>query len=368
MSENATRSLDDVLAEMAIPGADPVAVSDYALGLIATRSRRRRVAGGVAAMLLVAATTVVAVTGNSEPGTDEVVSPGDSVTTTEVPATSRDKSNTTTPGATTSATTVPTTTDPSATTTPAGLGPVPTVVAQPPPHVTATTVPAAAPTIVVGQPGSGTLSVASGAAGQMLDLVFEFDDADGPGGTPAVSIATDEPGTPPLPENMTGPSGECEGGPGTSVRLRDRVQFASTGSRTVRVALKYCDGPVRVFNTTVQVNGPTFGDSAGWAVMAEVPATAKPLEQSHWEFLGDDGRVLRVDPPAGFVVHDLGTQGGTKVVGVVIVLPAGTVGNPTVGSLVLTSSASRYTGRVDSSSTPDGSATRVPMAPSDTAG
>lgn len=359
MNDEATRSLDDVLAEMAVSGTDPAPVGEHAMELIARRSRRLRIVGGSAAMLVVAATTVIAVTGNHEPGTDEVVSPADPVTTTEAPATSRHKSTTTAPASTTPLSTVPATTS---TTTPAGLSPTPSPVASSPPPTTATTAPTVPPSTVAEQPGSGTLTVSSGAAGDMLDLVFEFDDPDGPGGNPSISVATDEPGTPPLPQDMTGPPGGCDAGPGTTVRLRDRVQFASTGSRTVRIALKYCAGPVRVFNTTVQVSDPNFGDGGGRAVMAELPGPARPLERSRWEFLADDGRVLRVDPPSGSVVHDLGSQGGSPVLGVVVVLPAGTTGSPTVGNLVLISGGVRYSGRVDSPPGPGGSATRVPMA------
>lgn len=363
MNERATPSLDDVLARITVRGTDPDIVSDYAMGLIAVRSKRRRMVGGTAAVLVVAATTAFAVMGNSGPNTDEVVTPADSATSTVKPAGSDKVSATTTPALTVPSTTVAIVAAPTVATTTPGVIPLPTI--PPPAPAPAPKIPVTpVPTIPVDRPGSGTLVVASGTAGELLELTFEFSDPDGPGGNPTISLSTDEPGTPLLPTDMTGPQGDCNGGSGTVARLHDRVQFASVGRRIVSVAVKYCEGPQRVFHTSVDVETPQFGDGdgAGWAVMAEIPDIGRALEYARWEFLADDGRVLRVDPPVEAVLHDLGSQNGFSNRGVVIVLPASTRHDPTTGKLLLTSDGTRYVGRVDPPSVPGGPATRVPMA------
>ena len=67
------RTLDDVLAEVAVPGTDPEAVSEYVNGALIARRRRSRLAGVAAVLLaLVFGGTVLALTGSEEP--DEVVS------------------------------------------------------------------------------------------------------------------------------------------------------------------------------------------------------------------------------------------------------------------------------------------------------
>lgn len=339
MNERATPTLDEVLAHTAVRGTDPGAVCDYAMGLIAARSRRRRMAGGAAAVLAVMATTGFAVMGNSGPATDEVVTPVDSVTTTEAPARSQEESATTAPVSTVPATTIPVLTVPAVPTTTAGIHPPLTITPAAPSAVPAPPI----PTAPVDRPGTGTLVVSSGVAGELLDLRFQFDDPDGPGVAPFMWIHTDEPGTV-VPEVETGGAGSCSGGPGTTGRLHEPVQFASTGQRRVWVTVKYCNSLASVFSTTVDVAAPKFGDGPGRAVMAAVPGADETLAGATWQFRTDGGETLAVGPADDEITQQLEPVAGFQVRGVVIVLPAATA-----GELVLTTSGPdprTYTGEV----------------------
>jgi hypothetical protein len=277
--------------------------------------------------------------GKSGPATDEVVTPADPVTSTEAPARSQEKSATTAPASTVPSTTIAVITVPAVTTTTTGLLPPLTITPPPPSAAPVTPV----PTIPVDRPGSGSLAVSSGVAGELLDLRFEFNDPDGPGTSPAMWIHSDEPGTL-EPEVQTAIAGSCSGGPGTTGRLHEPVQFASTGLRRVWVTVKYCNALPSVFSTTVDVAAPKFGDRPGRAVMAAVPAADETLAGGTWQFRTDGGETLAVGPADDGHTHKLEPVAGFQARGVVIVLPAGTA-----GELVLTTSGPdprTYTGNV----------------------
>jgi hypothetical protein len=176
-----------------------------------------------------------------------------------------------------------------------------------------------------------------------LDLRFEFDDPDGPGVAPVMWVHTDEPGiAKPAVEPVVG--GSCGGGPGTTGRLHEPVQFASEGLRRVWVTVKYCNAIASVFSTTVDVAAPKFGDGPGRAVMAAVPGSLETLKGGRWQLRTDGGETLVVGPADDDYTHQLEPVSGFQALGVVIVLPAATA-----GELTLTTSgpdARTYTGDV----------------------
>lgn len=350
----ATPSLDEVLERMAVRDVDPEAATEFAMGVVAARLKRRRVVLGAGAVTALVASVTLALLTTRGPNPDEVVTPADARTTTTEAPNARKAPRSSTTSTTTPATSAPIITNAAPTTT--AVQPTITL-AAPPTTVPATDpAPSTAPTTALDRPGSGTLEVASGAAGELLDLRFEFTDPDGPGGAPSIAVSTDEPGTPRLTGSPQGPSGACGGGSGSTATLHDRVQFASTGARTVSVAVKYCDGPARVFNTTVTVTPPRFGDGQGRAVMAELPDIGPALADGAWSFRPDSGSPVALTPPGGDLSHDLGSRGGYSLRGVVLVLPAGTP-----GAVKFEVDGARYTGTVTAAVDPGGVATRVTM-------
>lgn len=357
MNERATPSLDDVLARIAVRGTDPEAVIDYTMGLIARRSRRRRALGGAAVVLAVIAITASAVMGNSDQRRDEVVTPANSVTSTMKPAGSDETLTTTSQASMVTNTTLALVTAPTMTTTVTTATPVPTIAAPP---VAATPPPNGPQSIPADRPGSGVLVVNAGAAGELLDLRFEFNDPDGPGVSPVMWIHTDEPGTV-EPRVEQGTADSCSGGPGTHGKLHEPVQFASTGLRRVWVTVKYCNALPSVFSTSVDVAAPRFGDLPGRAVMAELPGDHQTYKGDRWQFHTDGGETLTLVTPTDGHSQVLEPVAGFQLRGVVIVLPAASE-----GELALTTGGPAprtYTGRV--AATESGrAATRVRMTPS----
>ncbi len=357
--------LDEVLSRLSVGDGDPGVVGEYAMGLIAARTRRRRTIAGIAAILVLAAgATALTIGGTDDP--EEIVSPASKSTTTQqVTAEMGDVTASTKPAAVAPVTT--------ATQPPVSL-PDPSLPADAaagsatqgptaPPAPTPTRSPAATttPPTIGDLPPQGTLAVTSGSAGSALELSFDFWDPDGPSAKPTMIVYTDEPGSQ-VAVLATRHSGSCTGGPGSRGALRDQVQFASTGRRRVTVAVSYCDAAPSVYTTDVDVAPPRFGDGPGRAVTAEVPDLYQVAQEAGWEFRPDTGESVTVQPGAPDITHRLEPENGFSLLGVVVVVPA-----DEAGELVLVvpgaanTSPGIFSGRLEAASAPDGSATHVRM-------
>lgn len=364
MSERTPPSLDEVLSRISVSGTDPGVVNDYAVGLVAARSTRRRIITGCTVVVALLAATSLAVWSSGGTDPDEVVTPADAGSTTEVSGGAADSPSTTSPPTTTTTTTHPfgTATTPPAVApeqfeVPGSAAALPTGPGSSTPAPTADTPVAAPPSTAKDRSPTATLEVPPGAAGDLLEVRFAFSDPDGPANTPVISMRTDEASTDNSAAAADWSSPSCSGGPGTSARLHEGVQFAGTGSHTVSVTVRYCEGPPLIFSTRVDIGAPRFGDGPGRAVMAVVPDVGELLEGARWSFRPAHGPAVDVQPGARGHTHRLAAVGGFSVRGVVIVLPAGVT-----GELLLQpagSGTATYSGGVGPPPAPGEPATRV---------
>lgn len=307
--------LDAALTRLAVPGPDAVGVVEYAMGAIGARTRRNRFLGsGAAALLLLGGVGFLVGSGSEDP--DEVVATATS-TTTE-PESTEVAADTTVTSTTAVVTTLPVTTA-----APITLPAVTTT--TPPATAPSTRPPTTAPptTVPVDQTPTGVLAVSRGAAGDALDVRFEWNDPDGPGRPANIVVSTDEPGLK-APAAPVSPGGACSGGPGSSASLRDTVQFASTGTRIVTVSIAHCDGPPQVFSSAVEVSPPSFGGAPGRAVMAEIPDLVG--SDPRWLLVDSGGQQVALQPPQPEFSHELRSDGAFSLRGVVVVVPAGRTG------------------------------------------
>ena len=307
---------DAVLDSLAVSGPDAASVTDYAMGVLASRARHQRLLGaGAAVVVLLGGSGLLALSGGEDP--DEVVATGSSTTTSE-PERSDVAADTTVTSAAPTTVSVPVTTA-----VPLTLPPGPTSTATlPPPSVAPTTRPTST-TTPPDQPGSGSLVLTPGAAGEAIEVRFDWSDPDGPGTPPVVTVSTDEPGDA-AAQSAAGPGGSCTGGPGSNVSLRDSVQFASTGTRVVTVTVAHCSAPPQVFSGSVEISAPTFEGGPGRAVMAELPQVieSEPL----WTLTRDDGTSYPLEPADPDITHPISSDGAFSLTGVVVVVPANVTG------------------------------------------
>lgn len=367
MTAEGARSLDDVLAAIAVPGTDPGAVSEYVLGALGARRRRFRIAAATAGVLmLLAGGTALALSGGEDP--DEVVAvAGDETRTPEEkddPPDGSDPVVTTVPSSTVPANGAVVTVAPPIGVLPGAGGPtsggpaVPPAFPPPgsPPSSAATTSPAADLPVEV------TLVVPRTArAGDLFDVRVEWTDPDlPPDRRVAHRIDIDEPTSGSDYTSDVVVEGACTGGSGASGVIQEPVQFASSGTRMVEVTLHTCSGPPEVVSAEVVVTAPTFHEGQddqrpGRAIMAGLPAA--PKGPTGWVFDPDQGDPIPIGPAAADTTHPvLLEQGDDQVAGVgtVLIVPAGTS-----GTLRYSNGATTYVGAV--SSEPSGVSTLVPM-------
>ncbi|MFV0316986.1 MAG: hypothetical protein ACK5O2_08505 [Microthrixaceae bacterium] len=309
---DSTAHLDEVLQRLAIGGPDPSAVTEYAMGAVSARMRRNRVLGaGAAALVILAGVGALLSTAGDDP--DEVVA---TATTTTTEAERVETTESTAP-ATVAPITLPVTTAAPITLPTTTIPVTAPPVVLPAPTLTSTTQP-------VDLPGTGQLVIADGAAGDLLDLNFEWNDPDGPGVEPVITVTTDEPGVVTL-QAPGGGTEPCSGGPGTSASVRDKVQFASTGTRVVQVHVGYCQGPPQVFSATVEVGDPTYDGGPGRAVVAQTPKLNASAPK--WTLTDEAGTtVYNLVVPQPNLTYQMGTSSGYTRAGLVLVVPAGVTG------------------------------------------
>ncbi len=306
MDRFGTRTLDDVLSGIAVPGTDARGVSEYVVGVLAARTRRVRWLGAAAVALVVAAGgTALALTGSEDP--QEVVSSAEDSDDEESSDSDADSAETAAPGSGTvltavpAPTTIPVTTVPTiaGVTTPApsfsgGSGRTPVLPpaagpAAPPlspstPPTTATPdLPLTVDAIVVSSAPAGSVSMVS----------VNWADPDLPEGTVATArIQVDGIGGPTTATDWA-VDGPCTGGTGATGTVSGALRFAASGPQRVTVEISTCGGEVNTFTADVEVPEPP-----GTPVLATL-ADGEP-EAGTWSFDPDGdapAEAVRIDPP-----------------------------------------------------------------------
>lgn len=348
------RTLDQLLGELAVPGVDPAAVSEYVVGGLNAHRRNRRFAAGAAALLVVlGGGTALAFTGGTTP--DEVVA--DRKAAKSVEGSSTDVTEPTTPavaGETTASTPPPSA--PIVTTTTLRLpvaapgrlsynapaAPVPVEPVAPPASTDTTT----SSTTVPDQPLQATIAMVtpSVAVGDVVHVTVNWTDPDLP--ADAQPVATFSFGDPNVgaAASDTAASATCTGGGSRSGVLDGWARYTAPGARTVTVAVSSCG---RILNLTAPVTvTPAMVDGQpGRPVVLQVAPGGIDPESAMATWQPQDGGAPKDLPERqpGVTLR----SGTGQVPSTVIVLPKGSK-----GTVRLTSGTSCLQQQVDLSADP----------------
>lgn len=295
MDRFGARSLDEVLASIAVPGTDPEAVSEYVVGRLNAGRRRSRMLVAMAAILvLLAGGTAFALTGGEDP--DEVVAPA----TASSDGASEEDSGSEVPEAGTGSvvtavpTTVPTTI-PLSTTFPSiagvnsdlrtyagsgggsGAAPAPGPGAPTAPPTTGTTVPIDSPLT------AGAVVVTAGRVGDVVGVSVQWSDPDLPEGTVASARVVGTGGGALASAPLVTTDGACTGGTGADGTVTGALRFAKAGAHKVTVEISTCGGATSSFPADV-----TIDPADGLAIQVNVPSSVNP-ESGTWSFTPSEG-------------------------------------------------------------------------------
>ncbi len=313
MDRFGTRSLDEVLAVLAVPGTDPGAVAEYVDGALVLRTKHRRVlAVGAAVLIALLGVGVLSLGGSDNP--DEVVagSPDEATDARSHPVS--EDPTTTTSATTTAPSTVAGTVSPasgalsrsgsrSRGSSGSGAPGVAPVVPAAPTSDTAPTDSTAgqasdttlAPPTTVDQPlvATAPLSVGAAGAGELVTVTVKWSDPDLPSDAKASArlvagavAATSAP--------ISG-KGACTGGTGASGKVVAYARFAAPGTYDAAVEVTTCAGAPVSFPVTVTVSEAAFNGGPGRVLTAQVPPGVDP-EVGRWSFTPDGGTEVPLPP------------------------------------------------------------------------